>query len=148
MSRDRHHGAGAHALPVLQRLRFLDAAQQMASRDDRRGRHVRGTGAGLDMHFFMVVFHAGLAEQPVPQRDVHLLGHHRALQRQSAVALRWLLHPLRPDGDPQSAPESHDHPQPQDGRVVSGPGMPEDLSCRRPTRSFSLIRLRPRFIAG
>ena len=38
------------------------------------------------------------------------------------LAVRRLLHPRRPDGDPQPAAEGHHDPQPQIGRVVPGPG--------------------------
>ena len=100
----------------------LDAAQQVAPGGDRRGRHVRRSGAGLDLHVPLVVHRAGAVAQPLPERDVHLLGQHGHLQRQSAAALRRLLHPRRPDGNSQPAAEGHHDPQPQDGRVVPGPG--------------------------
>ena len=87
MSRDGHHDPRAHALPVLQRLRFLDAAEQVAAGGDRRGGHVRRTGARLDLHVSLVVLRAGTVEQPLPERDVHLLGEHGDLQRQSAACV-------------------------------------------------------------
>ena len=43
------------------------------------------------------------------------------------LALRRLLHPRRPVRDPQPAAKGHRDPQPQDGRVVPGPG-----AARRP----------------
>ena len=49
----------------------------------------------------------GLLQPPLPERDVRLLGEHGDLQRQPAAALRRLLHPGRPDGDPQPAAEGH-----------------------------------------
>ena len=87
MPRNRHHDPRAHALHVLQRFRLLDAAQQVAPRHDRRGRHLRGAGDRLDLHFFMVVFRAGPAEQSVLKRHVHLLGKHGAFQRQPACCV-------------------------------------------------------------
>ena len=58
VSRDRHHVPGAHALPVLQRVGLVDAAQQVAAGGHRRGRHVRGTRAGRRLHVPLVVHQA------------------------------------------------------------------------------------------
>ena len=55
MPRNGLHAAGVHPGAVLQRLRLLDAAQQMASRGHRRRRHVRRDGAGVDRHVHLVV---------------------------------------------------------------------------------------------
>ena len=41
MSRNGHHGARADALPLLQRLRLLDAAEQVGAGGHRRGGHLR-----------------------------------------------------------------------------------------------------------
>ena len=70
--RDGRDVAGAHALPVLQRFRFVDAAQPLASGGDRRGRHVRRARAGVDLHVHLVVHRAGAAQLHLPERDVHL----------------------------------------------------------------------------
>ena len=70
--RDGRDAAGADALPVLQRVRLVDAAQQLASRGDRRGRHVRRSRAGVDLHVHLVVHRAGAAQLHLPERDVHL----------------------------------------------------------------------------
>ena len=68
----------------------------------------------------------GAVEQSLPQRDVHLVGHDGGLQRQSAAALRRLLHPLRHDRDSQPAAKG-DHDL---GRKMSewclGMELPED----------------------
>ena len=53
--RDRRDVPGVYALPVLQRLRLLDAAQQVAPRLHRRGRHVRRDHPGLAGHLHLVV---------------------------------------------------------------------------------------------
>ena len=63
MPRNGRDDARAHALLVLQRFRFLDAAQQMASGVYRRGRHVRGMLHRLDRHLCVVVQRAGPVEQ-------------------------------------------------------------------------------------
>src|SRR5207249_2265092 len=42
---------------------------------------------------------------PVPERDVRLVGEHAAVQRQSADAIRRVLHPRRPAGDSELATE-------------------------------------------
>ena len=47
----------------------------------------------------------GLLHNLCSEHDVRLLGEHRDLQRQSAAALRRLLHPLGPDRDSQPEPE-------------------------------------------
>ena len=121
MPRDGLHAPGVHALPVLQRLRLLDAAQQVASGGHRRGRHVRRDGAGVDRHLHLVVQRSHHAAQPaVPERDVHLLGQHGAVQRQSAVAVRRLLHPDGPDRDSQPAAEVHRDPEAVHGAAVPG----------------------------
>ena len=44
-----------HALPVLQRLGYLDAAQQVAPHLHRRRRHVHRAGHGVDRHLRLVV---------------------------------------------------------------------------------------------
>ena len=59
MPRDGRDVPGAYALPVLQRLRLLDAAEQVAAGGHRRGGHVRRSGAGLDRHVPVVVQRAG-----------------------------------------------------------------------------------------
>ena len=56
-------------------------------------------------HVHLVVHRAGDAEQHLSEHDVHLLGEHDPVQRQPAVALRRLLHPGRPRGDPQPPAE-------------------------------------------
>ena len=56
-------------------------------------------------HLGLVVQQAGPVEPPLPQRDVRLLGEHVGFQRQPALALRRLLHPLRHYRDPQPSPE-------------------------------------------
>ena len=120
--RNGRDGPRAHALPVLQRLRLLAAAQQVAPRGHRRRRHVRRAGPGLGRHLGLVVQRAGPLEPPLPEHDVRLLGEHLDLQRQSALALRRLLHPLRHHRDPQPAAEGDLRPEPQAGRVVPGAG--------------------------
>ena len=62
MPRAGGDAAGLHARPVLQRLRLLDAAQQVAPGGDRRGGHVRRAVPGLDRHVPVVVQHAGPAQ--------------------------------------------------------------------------------------
>ena len=59
--------------------------------------------------------------------DVRLLGQHDGLQRQPAVALRRLLHPLRLAGNPQPAAEGHRRLAAWSRLVVLGPG-----AARRP----------------
>ena len=59
MPRDRRDAAGLHAVPVLQRLRFVDAAEQMAADGDRGGGHVRRADPGLGLHVPVVVQRAG-----------------------------------------------------------------------------------------
>ena len=82
----------------------------------------------LDLHVHVVDLPArDSLQQPLPRRDVHLLGHHHRLQRQPAAPLRRLLHPCRLDGDSESAAEGHDDSQPQAGRVV-----PRARTARRP----------------
>ena len=105
MSRNGRDGPRAHALPVLQRLRLLAAAQQVGPRGHRRRRHVRRAGPGLGRHLDLVVQRAGPLEPPLPEHDVRLLGQHLDLQRQSALAVRRLLHPLRHHRNPQPAAE-------------------------------------------
>ena len=55
MSRAGRDDARVHACAVLQRFRFLDAAQQVASGRDRRGGHVRRVVPRLDRHVRLVV---------------------------------------------------------------------------------------------
>ena len=136
VSRDGHDAARADAVSVLQRLGQLDAAQQMASRGDRRRRHVRRAGAGLHRHLGLVV-HAGWSDpQSLLEHDVRLVGQHRRVQRQPAVALRRLLHRLRPAGDSQSGSEIHLDPEPLRRLLVSGVG-----NAGRPVPAASASRV-------
>ncbi len=73
-------------------------------------------------HLPLVVQRAGHAPPALPEHDVRLLGEHRHVQRQPAVALRRLLHPGRHDGDSEPAAEGQHDSQPQAGRLVPGPG--------------------------
>ena len=49
LSRDRRHAVGLYPLPVLQRVRLVDAREQMAADGHRRGRHVRRTDPGHEL---------------------------------------------------------------------------------------------------
>ena len=51
VSRDGRHGSGADAVPLLQRFRLVDAAEQMGASGDRRGGHLRRSRAGVDRTF-------------------------------------------------------------------------------------------------
>ncbi len=80
MPRDRFHAAGAYALPVLQRVRLLDAAEQVAAGHDRRGGHVRRGGAGVrSPPSCGGSATARPAEQSLSERDVHLFRQHADL---------------------------------------------------------------------
>ena len=81
---------------VLQRVRQLDVAQQMASCGDRCGRDVRRDILGVDLHVSVVVFAAGNVELLVFERDVCLFREHDLVQRESVDAIRWLLHLVGP----------------------------------------------------
>ena len=57
--RDGRHVARPDALPLLQRLRFVDVAESLASGGDRCGRDVRRSRHRLDRHVPLVVQRTG-----------------------------------------------------------------------------------------
>ena len=104
MPRDRLHAAGVHAVPVLQRVGQLDAAEQVEAGLDRRGRHLRRNDPGVDRGVRVVLHRERhddqrpVFEHDVPQRRVDDLG-----QRQPAAAIRRVLHPDGRVGNPEPA---------------------------------------------
>ena len=74
VSRDGGHAAGVHTLPVLQRLRLVDVAQQVETRGDRCSRHVCRDRSGIGLHLRVVVYAARFVELPLLKRDVHFVG--------------------------------------------------------------------------
>ena len=92
----------------------------------------------------------GLLQSIVLEHDVRLLGQHGDVQRQSAVALRRLLHPVRPDGNSRTCGKS----RARFSTASWAPGAwgwksPTIRFCRSATSCFSRSTPSPRpFIAG
>ena len=98
----------------------MDAAEQMASRGDRRGWHVRGSRPGFNLRVRVVVQRTGIVELSVPECDVRFFRQHTAVQRQPAVALRRLLHFVRYPRDTEPSSKIVFHFAAMDGAPVSG----------------------------
>ena len=108
MSRDGCHAAGLQPLPLLRRVRQLDATQQVAT-DLDRGRGNVHRSADFCRRDLRVVEHPGRVDpSPVPEHLLRDHDHHRHLERQPADAIRRLLHDVGPAGDPQ--PETQGRP--------------------------------------
>ena len=111
---------GADSLPILQRIRLLDAAEPLAPGRHWRRRDVRRGGARLNLYVYLVVQRRGVPQLPVPEHYVCQFGEHDPVQCEPTAAIRWLLHLERCARSTESTCKSEFDPQPQTPQVVFG----------------------------
>ena len=114
------------AVPVLQRLRLVDAAEQVAADHHQLRRHLRRAGdrRAIATWVWWNTPDGSVTSNIVAVRDGALLRQHVRLQRQPADAVRRLLHPGRLAGNPQPARPVQPVAEKHHLRILPGHGGP------------------------